>query len=384
METFMNRTARCCSLFFSLGWGLSAAAAQGTVAVSGLVTDSAGVPVFGVIVSASGTTAATTTNYRGEFQLLGLNPGLTEIGARRLGFRPSARTIQVGAQQSHDPVHIILFALPTNVEPVIVEARHVEYSGRLAGYYERLRRRSGGQFVDRVEIDRQSSRSLSQLLARVPGVNSVSFRTGQSAVRMRGRACRPLVWLDGVAMPAAEVDLSAFSTSTLHGIELYLGSTSAPFDYVASQGMSNCGTILLWSRGRDTEPAEHAKPRLLDLEKMVASMSVFAANQVDLQAEPLRPKPLLVAYPASLFASGIAGTTVAEFVVGQKGTIEAGTFSIVSTSHPLFAEAVSRAFEGAIYSPALKEGAPVRQVVQQRFEFSPSGKATKVGNLPGR
>ena len=45
---------------------------------------------------------------------------------------------------------------------------------------------------------------------------------------MRGRTCWPLVWIDGTPMPAGEVDLDAFSPSTIQGIELYLGSTTAP------------------------------------------------------------------------------------------------------------------------------------------------------------
>jgi len=362
----------------------SSATAQGGAIVSGLVTDTAGVPVLSAVVSVAGTDLVTATDYRGAFQLRGLAPGSYEVRARRLGFTPSARTVQITAGQSPERVNFALSALPTTVKAVIVEASQVEYSGRLAGYYERLHRRSGGQFISREEIGRQESRSLSQLLSRFPGLNSVSFRTGENAVRMRGMSCRPLVWLDGVAMPAAEVDLNSFPLSTLHGIEIYLGSTTAPFDYTMSQNRSECGTILLWSRGRDTEAPPPVTASLLNLEDMAGSRSVFTADKVDIQAELLSPKPLQVAYPASLFASGFAGIAVAEFVVGEDGSIEPGTFSIVSTSHPLFAQAVSRALHGATYSPARIKGAVVRQVVQQRFEFSPSGRAAKVSALSGR
>lgn len=370
-------SAACVALLVS-----NAAFAQETSALTGVVTDTSGIPVLSALVSVTGTSMVAASNDRGEFQLRGLIAGSHEIRARRLGFAPSVRTVQVVASQNQNRIDFKLSPLPTTIGPVIVEASQVEYSGRLAGYYERLRRRAGGQFLDRTEIEKQESRTLSQLLSRMPGVNSVSFRTGQGAVRMRGRTCGPLVWLDGVPMPAGEVDLNAFPISTLHGIELYLGSANAPFDYQASQNRSSCGTILLWSRGRDTEAPPPMTARLLNLEEMAASQSVFTVDQVDAPAELLSPKPLNVAYPASLFASGVAGAAVAEFVVGETGQIEPGTFSIVQTSHPLFAHAVSNALLGASYAPARRQGSAVRQVVQQRFEFS--AKAGKVSSLTGR
>lgn len=361
----------------------SLARAQHPAALSGVVTDSSNSPVFGAIVEVAGTSLRARTSERGEFRISGMNPGSVDIQVRRLGFAPVTRTTRIEPNEQPDAVHIALPSLPSTVKPVMILASHVQFTGRLAGYYQRLSRRSSGQFISREEIDRRSSRSLSQLLAATPGINALRLRAGGGGVRMRGRACRPLVWLDGVPMPAGEVDLDAFPLSTLHGIELYLGSTTAPFDYTASQGMSNCGTILLWSRGRDTESATRPAMRLTDVEQLAASLSVLTADQVDTQAELRSPLPLHVEYPAPLFAAGVEGAVVAEFVVGVTGRIEPGTFAIVSTSHPLFGEAVATAMEGATYSPAVKEGAAVQQVVHQRFEFSASGKPTKVSTLTG-
>ncbi len=373
-----------CLVFGANLAALSAGGAQTPGELRGSVTDTAGVPIYGAIVTVAGGSSASRTNDRGEFSIRGVPAGPAEIAVRRLGFFPLKKSVQARAPQGGGDHDFRLSPLPTSVRPVVVEARHVEYSGRLAGYYERLHRRAGGQFIDRTVIDRQNSRTLSQLLSQFPGMSAVSFRNGQSSVRMRGRACRPLVWLDGVPMPAAEVDLNAFPLSTLHGIELYLGSTSAPFDYTASQGMSSCGTILLWSRGRDTEPAMRPAAPLLDLEEMAASLSVLTAARVDTPAEVLTPSPLPAVYPASLYAAGVAGSAVAEFVVDERGAIEPGTFAIVSATHPLFAESVTRALEGATYSPAIKSGVRVRQIVHQHFVFSPSGRLGRVGAVSER
>lgn len=349
------------------------AAAQSRAELTGIVTDTAGVPIFGATVTLDSTSLAAITNDQGEFRIRGVAPGLAHLRARRLGFAPSVRDVRVSAQPPASSIRLTLVALPSSLRPVVVTASRAEYTGRLAGYYQRLRRRSGGQFIDRRQIDEQDDRSLSRLLARMPGVSGVEFRGGGSSVRMRGRSCRPLVWLDGVPMPAGEVDLDAFPTNTLHGIELYLGSTTAPFDYTASQGFSNCGTILLWSRGKDTETPRTSSPRAVDLERLAAAAAVYTADKVDEPARLLRPSPLAVTYPPSLYASRVGGAVVAEFVVDSTGAIEDGTFAIVSSTDPLFSQAVIRALDGATYAPARKHGVSVRQVIQQRFAFDPSG-----------
>jgi len=360
------------------------AGAQHQPMLSGVVTDSSDFPVFGAVVEVVGTPLKATTDDRGEFRIAGVPAGPIDIHARRLGFAPLTLQMPSLRDWAAQPIRLVLSALPTMVAPVVVEAGAVKFTGRLAGYYERLRRRSGGQFISREEIDRRSNRSLTQLLSATPGISSVRFRGGTSGVRMRGRTCRPLVWLDGVPMPAGEVDLDAFPLSTIHGIELYLGSSSAPFDYTASQGMSSCGTVLLWSRGRDTEPPTRPVPRALDVEHMAASRTVLTAADVDTPAVLLSAGSLEVAYPPSLFAAGVEGAVVAEFVVGVNGAIEPGTFAIVSAAHPLFAEAASRGLERAAFAPAVMNKQTVRQVVHQRLEFSISKKTSKVSAQTGR
>ena len=196
---------------------------------------------------------------------------------------------------------------------------------------------------------------------------------------MRGMRCRPLVWLDGVPLPAGEVDLDAFPVSSLHGIEIYLGATNSPPSYTALDGASSCGTILLWSRGRDTERPEPARRASLDLEQLTAHHSVYTSDQVDTPAH-LAQAGLEVVYPPDLVASKTTGSVVAEFVVSETGEIERGSIGIVTASHPLFAEAAIKAVSAARYTPAMKGGVAVRQLVQQPFSFSlGSDSASAVG-----
>jgi TonB family protein len=347
----------------------TAARTQESPVLSGTVADASGAPVLGAIVDVKGSALRARTDERGQFHINGAGYGTFEVTVRRLGFASVALTAQVIPNRQPVPLDIVLQALPTTVAPVVVHASKVEYSGRLAGYYERLHRRSNGSFITREQIDRGSNKTLSQLLAGTPGINSTRLRSGGGAVRMRGMRCRPLVWLDGVPLPAGEVDLDAFPVSTLQGVELYLGATNAPMAYTALQGGSSCGTILLWSRGRDTERADAIRQLSMDLEELTAAHEVYTADLVDKPAHLAR-QDLEVSYPLDLVASKTAGSVVAEFVVSASGEIEPGSLQIVSASQPLFAQAALQALSRAHFAPALKDGVAVRQLVQQPFSFS--------------
>ena len=76
-----------------------------------------------------------------------------------------------------------------------------------------------------------------------------------------------------------------------------------------------------------------------------------------------------VEYPAPLFASGVGGSVIAEFIVDTDGKVEEGSVGIVSSTDPLLSDAVRRAIEVATFRPAMLRGSAVKQVVQQPFSF---------------
>jgi TonB family protein len=174
-------------------------------------------------------------------------------------------------------------------------------------------------------------------------------------------------------MPAGEVDLDGIPPTTLHGIELYLGATTAPMRYTGGRNASSCGTILLWSRGPDTDPIQSRGPRV-SLDALVRAVQVYTADQVDQRAMLDPSKHVEVEYPPALFAEHIPGQVIAEFVVDPTGHIELDTFGVVSSTNRLFSEAVRHAIEEMLYKPAQVEGRAVRQLVHQPFKFAPPGK----------
>lgn len=344
------------------------AGAQERVALVGTVTDSGGLPIFGAEVTIRGGAARAVTDDGGVFRLQDVPSGVVTLQARRLGFVPVSVEVKPAANQL-EQIHLVLAALPAILKPVTVATTRVRYTGRLAGYYQRLEKRNSGYFITREQINQASSRQLTQLLQTAPGITPIRARGGVSGVRMRGRNCWPLVWLDGVPMPSGEVDLDSFSPATLHGIELYSGSTTAPAKYMLNGTANSCGTILLWSRGPDTDPIISTHRPARDLERLLAAKSIFMADQVDKVAAPVDGQFPPISYPPGLFAAGVDGAVVAEFVVDVRGRMETGTFGVVSSTNPLFSEAVSNALKGAVFVPAVRAGLTVRQLVQQSFSF---------------
>ncbi|HUF26870.1 MAG TPA: carboxypeptidase regulatory-like domain-containing protein [Gemmatimonadaceae bacterium] len=342
--------------------------AQARGSITGTVTDSAGLPISGARVTVENTAFTTLSDERGAFRLLQVPSGVVSVQARRLGFRPTALDVEV-SPTAGATVTFRLGALAQTLAPIIVRRDAVEYSGRLAGYYQRLERKNGGVFITRDQIDRENPRMVSHLLQRVPGITVGRARGGMVTIRMRGRACWPLVWLDGVPMPAGEVDVDTFNPQSLHGIELYLGSTTPPSRYTFQRNMSSCGTILLWSRGPDTDPAPVRRTASRELEALVGASAVYTEDQVEQPASLLEARALAVPYPPALSASGVTGLVVAEFVIDVVGRPEMATFGVVSSTHPLFSDAVRRALETARFEPAVRGGRPVRQLIHQRFNF---------------
>ena len=361
--------ALCVIVMSAILLRVAPAGAQVQGNVAGTVTDSAGVPLHGVELSVDGSAARAFSDERGIFHLGGVPLGTRNLTVRRLGFAPKQVSVEV-SQTSEASVSIRLMPLAIALPPVVVQPTRVPFTGRLAGYYERLQKKQAGYFITREQIDRENPRMLGQLLQHVPGVSAIRGRGRANGIRLRGRNCWPLVWLDGTPMPAGEVDLDTFSPSTLHGIELYLGSTTAPARYNYTRDVSSCGTILLWSRGPDTDPVNPVPTPSVDLAALVAQLAVFNADQVDRRAALDTTRLLQLSFPPSLFAAGVRGLVIAEFVVDTAGRVEDGTVGIVSSTAPLFTEAVRVALESASYMPALKSGRPVRQLVQQPFSFS--------------
>jgi hypothetical protein len=352
-----------------------ARAQDGAGVVRGTVTTTTGLPLGGVQLRLSGVTAE--SDETGLFALRRVPMGTAWLIARRIGFRPDSVRVRVGK----DPVtvgNLRLDRLAVELAAVTVLGRR-DLTGHLAGFYRRMSY-GIGRFFTAADIEQRNAMRMTDLLRMIPGMR-IDNRGFTSSVRIRGSRCAPLVWLDGQPMYAGEVDVDNFDPRTFDGVEVYSGAASVPVEFQGNQRMSSaCGTIVLWSkrgeprarRRRNNEPTPAARVAML-----LSEGKAFLPDEVDAGARPDSSQLIRPIYPDSLFEVQTGGRVVAEFVVTPAGEAVMNTFSAVTTTHRQFVEPVRRAVQEQRFTPAVRNGLPVQQVLQLPFEFIPDSTARR-------
>jgi TonB family protein len=99
--------------------------------------------------------------------------------------------------------------------------------------------------------------------------------------------------------------------------------------------------------------------------------------QVDSAAvrDPMSAAPR---YPKQLLQSGIEGLAAVLYVVDSTGMVDTTTYRIITATRPEFAVAVRQALPDMRFRPAIQDGQPVRQLVQQTFRFRINRDTAKV------
>jgi TonB family protein len=96
---------------------------------------------------------------------------------------------------------------------------------------------------------------------------------------------------------------------------------------------------------------------------------IHTTDQVDRTVIPHADNSSPV-YPRQLRLASVEGEVLVRFVVDTLGRVEAGSIAILSTTHPLFGDAVRDWLGRTRYEPAQVGGQPVRQLVQQQIGFT--------------
>ncbi|HEX3236012.1 MAG TPA: energy transducer TonB [Gemmatimonadales bacterium] len=98
------------------------------------------------------------------------------------------------------------------------------------------------------------------------------------------------------------------------------------------------------------------------------SDSVFTMLEVERMVERYEGSAAPV-YPPKLSALGKEGHVQATFVVDTTGAVDMASVRVLESDDPLFTESVRTALGAMRFRPATRGGRPVRQLVQQRFNF---------------
>jgi hypothetical protein len=223
----------------------SSTRAAGNYSLKGIVTDSAGEPIRGaeVLLSVGGDVAQVVRSRAdGRFEFGGLTADPVSVRVRRLGYRTPRSPVRLRPDTARS-LNFVLQVMPADIDGVVVDGSTDDSKGRLDEFYEHKRQSRLGYFFERAEIERRRPVHVSELLRSLGAVHVAPAGTIGNTVRVRG--CRPMVWLNGLRMPDAEVDEVA-QPSDVDAVEVYVSMTGMPARLVDLVG--KCGAVVIWTR----------------------------------------------------------------------------------------------------------------------------------------
>lgn len=181
------------------------------------------------------------TGADGKFSFSDLSPGPVVLKVRRMGYKAEMMNLNVGPQTAARPVNVQLGEIVSTVEEVIVEGS----KGHLQEFYDHKANNSFAKFFERKDIDAQNPTYLSELLRTVTGAK-IQAKGGGNSILLRG--CQPMVWVNGMRAPGAELDDVARPID-IAGMEVYPSAAGLPPQY---QDRNNrmCGAIMVWTRNQ--------------------------------------------------------------------------------------------------------------------------------------
>jgi hypothetical protein len=227
-------------------WAHPAEAQKGKL--TGVVRDSAGVPVPEADVSIPSAHLLTRTDNVGAFVLSRVDAGRAELSVRRLGFVP--RSLQVDVKPNeNDTLVVVMAAQALELPGVAINDQTKRHLLWIEDFYRRRAKGIGGTFYTRDDIEARHASRLSDVLREAPGVRFIRSRGG-SGIRFDTpanfrRDCVPQYFIDGQRVPNIEID--DLPARDVEGVELYAGPSSTPTQF--QQGaVTSCGTVVIWSR----------------------------------------------------------------------------------------------------------------------------------------
>jgi hypothetical protein len=222
------------------------AAQSRTGGISGVVKDSAGVPIPDVEVTAIKLAKVVRTDTAGRFLISSLPPGSADFSFRRLAYSPVVLSVLIPAGDTTD-VAVTLGLTALQLTGVVVQENAAQI--RILDAFETRRKQGIGHFVTRAEIERRHPLLLSDMMRLIPGAQILVGENGRAALRFArvGRPnCPPQFFVDGVQVIGYNID--DMPPGDVEGVELYSGPAGLPPEFNRTRGTSICGTVAIWTR----------------------------------------------------------------------------------------------------------------------------------------
>ncbi|MGH7531096.1 MAG: TonB-dependent receptor [Gemmatimonadales bacterium] len=229
--------------------GQTAGAASGLV--RGVVSDSAGTPLPGVVVRVYRTTLLARTDNQGRYRLPGVPAGEVRLQARAVGYAPATIVVTLA---DGDSATADFTLVPTPFELPSLEV----VGSRVPGF--------GGQPVTtavqitRRELDRRAVNTVDEAIDRAAGVQLLN---GQINIRgstgyVQGLNSRVLLLVDGVPMNQGDrggINWDLVPVDQIERVDILKGAGSSLYGSAALGGVVNLTT-------RDVAEGWHARVRL--------------------------------------------------------------------------------------------------------------------------
>jgi hypothetical protein len=188
------------------------------------------------------------TNERGEWSMTAVPTGTRMLEIRAVGYYPVRQPVDVVADAP--PVHVAMFTLKAMLDTVKVAA--TRSSHRMITGFDDRHRSGAGTYLTPADVAKHKPIVASDLFRFVPGIKIENVgRFGDRRFFMRGafsERCNPEVYVNDHYMShigADDVD-SWVRPNEIEGIEIY-SEASVPPQFHRS--MSDCGAIVIWTKG---------------------------------------------------------------------------------------------------------------------------------------
>lgn len=247
-------TTLVAAVALSAAFGSPAGAQERRSTIKGtVVTTSTLAPVAGARVALVGAGRTVRTGTSGAFMFDSLVAGTYLIQVRGVGDETPMTQVPLGRRETIElevklgkADAVILPELVTTAPGPVQPNNSIE-AMRLPEEFVARRKMGMGQYITREEIQERRPPTVADLFRTVRGM-AVSCRIGTCTPRpvRSPRNCSPTVVVDRVATDAGV--LAGMVPNDLEAIEIYLGLSTLPAEYLRAPFRAECGMIVVWTR----------------------------------------------------------------------------------------------------------------------------------------
>jgi hypothetical protein len=210
-------------------------------------------PVAGAQVALVGAGRTVRTDKNGAFEFDSLSPGTYLVQVRGVGDETPMTQVPVGRREVIElevklgKADALLLPELVTTAPEPVKPEETIEGMRLPSEFVARKKLGLGQYITREEILERRPPTVVDLFRGIRGV-VLSCRNGICMPRpTRASAnCNPIVVVDRVSTDAGV--LASMVPNDLEAIEVYLGMSTVPAEYLQTAERAQCGMIVVWTR----------------------------------------------------------------------------------------------------------------------------------------